>query len=456
MSWKLKPYMPAILAAVALAGSTAAAVGYIHRLQSVTSAIFTSNMASLRAAQELELTLRDARTALNHFAESGDDRLLEILPACDAEVTECLPRAWQTATTPEEQRLISAVESGFLEYQAGLADFQRLEDPKARSEVARTLAEGLTESVIPPCHQFLVLNDQSAAEAVTTHGAITVRLRWVLVLAGCLVPLFGVLVGFWLSRGVAKQLADSRQELERSQQLAAVGQLAAGMAHELRNPLTAIMMMVQTSTPNEPADLAVIEDEVRRMERTIQACLDFAKRPQPHRGTFDLRAAIEDARRLVEGRLRRQQLVLEVDQPDHPIVVNADRQQVHQVLVNLLLNAIESVPPRGRLGVASRRELDEVTLFVWDSGPGIPPQMQATIFDPFFSSKATGTGLGLSISKQIVEDHGGRIEACNRPEGGAAFIVTLPCHGGFQYADAVGSGRRAEHSHLLSQGVSVG
>ena len=458
MSWKLfvKPYMPAILAAVALACSTAAAVGYIHRLQAVTSAIFTSNVASLRAAQDLELSLRDARTALHHFAESGDVKLLEVLPQSDADLAESLPQARLTATTPQEQSLIAAVEAGYARYRDRLAGLQATEDLELRRGVAREISEELTAAVIPPCHDFLLLNAVSAEQAVTTHRAITVRLQWVLILAGCLVPLLGVMVGFWLSRSIARQLERSRRQLERSQQLAAVGQLAAGMAHELRNPLTAIMMMVQTSSPEEPADMAVIEDEVRRMERTIQTCLDFAKRPQPHRCEFDLREAITDAHRLVEGRLRRQQLELEVDLPDGPLAIFADRHQMHQVLVNLLLNAIESVPSRGHLGVAARRDIDDVSVFVWDDGPGIPPRLRATIFDPFVSSKATGTGLGLSISKQIVEDHGGRIEACNRPEGGAAIIVTLPGHGGFQYAHSSGGGRRTQHPHLLPQGVSVG
>lgn len=458
MSWKLivKPYMPAILAAIALACSTAAAVGYIHRLQAVTSAIFTSNVASLRAAQDLELSLRDARTALSHYAESGDDKLIEVLPRCEAELVKALPAARLTATTPEEQLLISAVESGYDRYRERVARLRGAADIERQRDIARELAHDLSSAVIPPCHDFLLLNDRSAEHAVSTHGAITVRLQWVLVLVGCAVPLFGVLVGFWLSRSVARQLERSRQDLERSQRLAAVGQLAAGMAHELRNPLTAIMMMVQTATPDEPADLAVIEDEVRRMERTIQTCLDFAKRPQPHCANFDLREAVADAGRLVEGRLRRQQLELEVDLPDCSLSVFADRQQVHQVLVNLLLNAIESVPSRGRLGLAARRTMDDVTVFVWDEGAGIQPQMRTEIFDPFVSTKATGTGLGLSISKQIVEDHGGRIEACNRPEGGAAFIVTLPGQGGLPHDNSLGGGRRAQYPHVLPQGVSIG
>jgi two-component system, NtrC family, sensor histidine kinase HydH len=227
------------------------------------------------------------------------------------------------------------------------------------------------------------------------------------------------------------------------------------MAHELRNPHTSIKMMVQTATDAEPVDLAVIEDEVRRMERTIQTCLDFARPQQPHRCELDLRDVVAEACRLVEGRRRRQHLTLTLDQPDGPLTVSADRHQLHQVLVNLLLNAMDSVGPRGRLGV-SMREVPaggEVAVHVWDDGGGIPGDLMPTIFDPFVSTKETGTGLGLSISRQIIESHGGRIEARNRIQGGAEFTITLQHHGGSEHAHAAGRRRRAEHPAVLPQGV---
>lgn len=177
-------------------------------------------------------------------------------------------------------------------------------------------------------------------------------------------------------------------------------------------------MMVQTADADEPADLQVIEDEVRRMERTIQACLDFAKPREPQRSLCDLRDVVRDACRLLDARLRRQQLAFSIEQADEPVVVLADPQHMHQVVVNLLLNAIELTGPRGALGikVAADQRRGTATLTVWDTGPGFAKDLLPKVFEPFVTGKATGTGLGLSVCRQIAQRHGGRIEARNRPE----------------------------------------
>jgi|GEM_PF-2473438 len=450
----LKSYLPTLLVALALLGSTAAGVAYIHRLQSVTAAIVADNIVSLRSAEELEFALRDTRSVLLQYALTADNKLLERLPELDADFLRYLVDCRRSSLTEQERNDLNEMERDYLEYRRGIEELRRIENSAARSVAAERWADFLTKRVIPFCNAFLAHNKRSIEERAETHRMITVRLQYVLILAGLLIPLASVIVGYLASRRISQQLERSRERLRRSEQLAAVGQLAAGMAHELRNPLTTIMMMVQTSSESEPADLAVIEEEARRMERTIQACLDFAKPPQPLRCLFDVREAVAAACRLAEGRIHRAQAELVIDQSDCPLSIWADRQQMHQVLVNLLLNAAEGVSAGGRVGVVTRRVADTAEIRVWDNGAGIAPELLPQVFDPFFSTKPTGTGLGLSISQQIVEAHGGRIAARNRPEGGAEFIITLQCHGAPDDAHAAGRGRRAEHSTLLSPGVS--
>ena len=130
----------------------------------------------------------------------------------------------------------------------------------------------------------------------------------------------------------------------------------------------------------------------------------------------------------------------------------ADRQHLHQVVVNLMLNAIESTGTRGGLGVktAVGQQPHTVTVTVWDNGPGFTAELLPKAFDPFVTGKPTGTGLGLSVCRQIVERHGGRIEAHNRAQGGAELTITLPCQGGQQHVDLTRHRRRAEHSPVLS------
>jgi len=225
------------------------------------------------------------------------------------------------------------------------------------------------------------------------------------------------------------------RDLLRSDQMATVGQVAAGVAHELRNPLTAIKGLVQVNMREArsrglPADdLSVIEQEIRRMERTLQAFLDFARPPRPERRRMSLIPLVDQTLALVRGRIEKQKVALQVFRPGGPVVVEGDADQLQQLLLNLSMNALDVVPRRGSLEIELRLpQPGWVEVRVSDSGPGIAPALLARVFEPFFSGKDSGLGLGLglTVSRRIAEDHGGNLDAFNRPEGGACFVLRLP------------------------------
>jgi two-component system sensor histidine kinase HydH len=179
------------------------------------------------------------------------------------------------------------------------------------------------------------------------------------------------------------------------------------------------------------------------MEQCIQVFLDFARPPSPERREADLANVLRRALSLVEGRARRQKVELNAKIPDGPLVVRIDPEQIHQVLVNLLLNALDALPQGGIVdvflrpnsqtetcnGVPDLAESKSAGYFevqIRDNGSGIEPRIRRRLFEPFVSSKETGLGLGLSICKRLIEDHGGAIRGDNRPEGGAEFTFTLP------------------------------
>jgi two-component system, NtrC family, sensor histidine kinase HydH len=244
----------------------------------------------------------------------------------------------------------------------------------------------------------------------------------------------------------AKNLQRHQREMLRAEQLAAVGQLAASVAHEVRNPLTSIKMLVEAAhrrdhrKPLSDEDLEVIHRQVGRLEQTVQGFLDFARPAPPQRSQGDLRQAVIQAIELVQARARQQGVVLDVSSPGEPVEAAADRGQLTTVLVNLFLNALDAMPAGGRLEVRLQPRPDgKLILTVADTGSGIAPQIMECLFTPFASGKPTGTGLGLSISKRIVEEHGGQIAAANRPGGGACFTITLPLVGREDvHADAAG------------------
>jgi PAS domain S-box-containing protein len=226
------------------------------------------------------------------------------------------------------------------------------------------------------------------------------------------------------------------RDLMRADQMAMLGQIAAGVAHELRNPLTSIKGLVQVNREEANArglqaeaaeDLGIVEQEIRRMERTLQTFLDFARPPKLERRRQDLALLVERVLSLVGGRASRQQVALKFNPPDVSVEVSIDPDQIQQLILNLILNALDMMPEGGSLEVVltpPRRDL--VELQVRDSGPGISEQMFPRLFQPFVSSKETGLGLGLAVSRRIADDHGGSLIAANQPSGGACFVLRIP------------------------------
>jgi signal transduction histidine kinase len=235
-------------------------------------------------------------------------------------------------------------------------------------------------------------------------------------------------------RYFAAELQSVRQEVIQSERLAAVGELAAGVAHELRNPLTSVKLLLQHAARGggelqlASEQGALILEEIRRMESTIQGLLDFSRAPVLHRVTHDLRVTMQRSLNLAEGRLVQSRISLQVQIGDQPVMVHADSEQLNQVFVNLLLNAAEAMPDGGRVIVRLGCSLDRsvARLEISDTGPGVAAEIQGRLFEPFATTKERGTGLGLAICRRIVRDHAGQIQAENPSDGGARFIVELP------------------------------
>jgi signal transduction histidine kinase len=209
--------------------------------------------------------------------------------------------------------------------------------------------------------------------------------------------------------------------------------MAAGVAHELRNPLTSVKLLMQTAADGHGGlteeHIHVVVEQVARMENTIQRLLDFARPPQMKEVRQDLRDTLQRALNLAEGYARQQAVSIERDCPSDPVIVKGDPEQLHQVFVNLVMNAVEAMPDGGVLTIDMQCvEAPEPTCRIrfCDSGTGIPEEIMQRIFEPFVTNKERGTGLGLAICRRIVEQHGGKLTAANLPQRGAVFTLELP------------------------------
>jgi signal transduction histidine kinase len=238
-----------------------------------------------------------------------------------------------------------------------------------------------------------------------------------------------------------RKLEETQAQLVQSAKLAAVGELAAGVAHEINNPLTSIIGFTRLLLEDLSADhhmrpdLETIDREAARTRHIVRALLDFARTGDPVLTPTDLNVLIEEAVMLVCTRSVLAKVSLEKDLSPLPLVM-LDINQIKQVLVNLLNNAVQAMPDGGRLAIATQlteREIDGAyrqmaAVYVSDTGTGISPENLGRIFDPFFTTKEVGqgTGLGLSVSYSIVEKHNGQIEVESTPGEGSTFSVLLP------------------------------
>lgn len=222
------------------------------------------------------------------------------------------------------------------------------------------------------------------------------------------------------------------QDLERVQQLATVGEMASGIAHEVRNPLTGVLGALELALKRLPTDdetgqlLLEAQDQLRRIETTTTQLLRYARPPVLKQLAVDPDGLVEQAARIVEANAKRAGVRVALEKAPSGLTVRVDPELMVQVLVNLMLNGIDASPPGGTLTVRADRDDGEVRIGVQDSGPGVPAEIRGDVFRPFFTTKHQGTGLGLSISRQIVERHGGRLELRDSPDGGALFVVVLP------------------------------
>lgn len=222
-------------------------------------------------------------------------------------------------------------------------------------------------------------------------------------------------------------------QLRHSDRLASLGQLSAGIAHEIRNPLGSIQGAVEILGQNLPAGdpraefAQIAKQEVSRLEKLTGEILQFSKPAPPRQIPIDWREIVESASRLCADEAHRQgvAIIQETDAPQVSILV--DPEQVKQVLINILINAIQAQPGGGKIAIRGEVDGDMLTMVIQDSGPGIKPDQLDTIFDPFFTTKREGTGLGLSISYQLVKNNGGKIRVTSEPDQGACFRISFPC-----------------------------
>jgi two-component system, sensor histidine kinase FlrB len=326
---------------------------------------------------------------------------------------------------------------------------RQYEEKEALSERLSSLLDALPAGVVllDAAAQVVAVNPA----AIAMFGPAVVGQHWGDVAKNSLEPT--MTVGEWLIGPGRVSIAESalpsaggkillihdvttahqmKMELERNQRLAAMGEMAASLAHQLRTPLAAALLYTANLGQPTMADDARVRfsdkatGQLRRLERLIQDVLLFARGESIGRDVIDAADLLQEAAQTVEPLMREHQIgFVTVDACEGAIMVGG-RKALFGALINLLENAMQATPPGGKICLSGNRRGDLLAYSVKDSGPGIDRPTQARIFEPFFTTKGQGTGLGLAIALGVVRAHGGAIDLFSEQGAGAEFVMTLP------------------------------
>jgi signal transduction histidine kinase len=516
-----KLLLPTFGLSVLLFVVVAVALWHLDRQQASSAYAVAVNVTAMKAAEELEIAIRDVRYRLHVFLITEEREALKPLLQDRKKFEHWLAEARKVATTKTEQDLIRRVESDYArltpQFDAVTAQAHAVTlkdaDLKDLKTLCRSLALDEMRGMLDAAHEYLDFNEQAITESTNRDQFVTNRLSPVLFVLGLSGSAAGIFLGFAFARGlrrrviecnipiravagslnevvgpvsvstasdiddfeptlrhiaeqvehVVRRLQATEREALQAEQLAAVGQLAAGMAHELRNPLTSMKALVQMAqysdeTPVlEGHDLQILQEEIDRMSVLIESFLEYARPPQLERSPVELVTFCEQTLELISARAMQKGVQVSAHLGP-PLLAEVDARQLRQVLLNLFENALDAMPGGGHLWVELRRadsppllpQVDPWTAFeesrsrrtqgtaralepsagfailVADNGCGLPESLGDNIFQPFVSTKETGLGLGLSICRRIVQAHGGEINCGRLPSGGAVFVVWIP------------------------------
>jgi signal transduction histidine kinase len=217
--------------------------------------------------------------------------------------------------------------------------------------------------------------------------------------------------------------------LLQAEKLSSIGQISAGLAHELKNPITTLKMLFQAYSDQPDMtgeDAEVIHNEIEKIDTILTRFLGFVKQKDLEPSEIDLQEMMERVLSFATFDIRNSNIVVQKDMLENLPHIRGDRALLEQVFLNLILNAIQAMPDGGEMRISGKADDEFVDIMIWDKGSGIPPEIRSKIFDPFFTTKAEGTGLGLSIAYNIMKTHGGRLYFNSGERGGTVFTVKMP------------------------------
>ena len=422
-----------------------------HRVQQVEAKLTTSQIERFQLASQVRRELQSLNTSVLRYALVRDPQQWTQFDQASSDLDHWIDdhdpslNSHSPLTTEAERQVFKQLNSAYDDYLAAAGavysnaqpalvtsrQLAQLDAFDAQAKRMRDLVRQLTEAHRKAEAAFLA---STSASLDSLRGILIASVVLLLALVGAM----GWVIYRDTIAPLRTKLVRSQTLLERQQKLATLGTLAAGIAHEIRNPLTSLKARLYTlekhlqAVPAARKDTDIISAEISRLEHIVQDVLSFARPSDPKLATIAADTVIREVQGLMSPDLESRGLQLVVESSPE-LLIRADSGHLKQVLVNLVRNAAEAIDGKGTVTLRTRsarapfggRETAAVILEVADDGKGIPPEVEKHLFDPFFSTKETGTGLGLTIAARIVEKHGGLLQYQTRPGHGTTFGVVL-------------------------------
>ncbi|MBS4060654.1 MAG: MCP four helix bundle domain-containing protein [Bacteroidetes bacterium] len=463
-------------------------ISYIYQLQDNTKVLITENAISTRNAQDLRLALYRVRAAsLTNVFDKSDEQIQNLEREQKAFLL-LVDKADQATNTFEENKLIQQISALFSNYEQTLKNAiemhrkGRLTQPNA---VILLASQDLINTIEDKTNQLINIKEEkqnTLENSIEVNDNIITTAIYSLGISGIIM---GLILGWLIARIILnpiyklvlkvrdaagsevvehirmtpgkeleeldlhinrligrinkanEDLQKNRELLDRSAKFAAVGKIAPALAHEIRNPLTSIKMLIHSMLQEsedgseQKGDLEIMLHEINRMEEFLQNFLKYARPSKPQMQQIDAIEVIRQVLHLMQARLKQSNISLKENYEETAVIIKADPNMLKQILMNLIINAVDAMGKSGVLTISTRKTTDTegqptFIISVEDTGSGIPAEIIDTLFDPFVKNKEHGIGLGLSISQRIADLHHGHIHASNNHPNGAVFSLHLP------------------------------
>ena len=451
-------------------------IWYTYRIEKLFSTITENHLASLDAAENLEKALVNQKGFVSYYFIDGDPDWLRQLGVYRQIFETCMTDALRLAEgNPQQLETLSAIET---EYRAYITQKDKVIElyKSGMMEEGKALHTTVRETfftILDLCEAFKSyhtdqinlarsrFHDQAKMLRIMAVGAVGASFiiaiaLMILLINQLLNPVHRLAVEASRRQGGSREgndidmldhsvqdlikdvdstrmaLEKSRESLLHSEKLALVGKLAAGMAHSIRNPFTSVKMRLFSLgrslelTDAQEDDLDVISEEIRHIDTIVQNFLEFSRPPRLQLQVLSLSQVVDQVLQLLSHRLKSYDVDVKVVRDGDLPEIEADAEQLKEVMVNIIINACEAMAQHGTIEIRERKEGQEILVEFEDDGPRIPEALAEKIFQPFFTTKEEGTGLGLSIATRIVEEHRGRLTVSSTGIRGSVFTIRLP------------------------------